>query len=81
VKWAWSEFTRALNCAKVIKLPSHSALATQIQFERRTKMDGDDVPASGNREETCWTVVPLASFLLLSLLLLCPRSALRLQQI
>jgi len=52
-----------LELWKVIKLPSHSVLATQIQLERRTKMDGDDVPASENREETCWTVVPLASFL------------------
>jgi len=32
---AWSEFTRALNCAKVIKLPSHSVLATLNLNEER----------------------------------------------
>jgi len=37
---AWSEFTRALNCAKVIKLPSHSVLATQ--FERKKNENGEE---------------------------------------
>jgi hypothetical protein len=78
---AWSEFIRALNCAKVIKLPSHSILATRTRSEDTNQEWRNGAPASGNREEACRTVVPRASFLLLSFLLLCPRSAFVLQQI
>ena len=66
--WAASKRTREvnsrvpLNCAKVIKLPSHSVLATQI---RKTKMEGNGVPAMLVVIFTC-----LIRFLLVSLLLL-----------
>jgi len=41
---AWSEFTRALNCEKVIKLPSHSVLATK--FEQKNE--------NGEERHTCF---------------------------
>jgi len=72
---------RALNYAKVIKLPSHSILATHTQSEDIKQEWRNGVPTSRNREEACRTVVPLAPFPLLSLLLLYPRSAFVLQHI
>jgi hypothetical protein len=53
------QFHACSNCAKVIKLPSHSSSFAQLKQEWRENENG--LPASGGREEACRTAISFSS--------------------
>jgi len=53
------QFHACSNCAKVIKLPSHSSSFAQLKQEWRENEKG--LPASGGREEACRTAISFSS--------------------